>query len=301
MKKFFFLFLALALLTLLFLRTGMKQFARFSNLESVNNADKEYLDEKAKNLKGIDQAKKEKQSLCGNSYFPLIPGASWKYNLLSSGRENTQEVFITKGENEKYVINTKFDSSDWTSQSEIYCSPVGIILDNLSFFLAPQKIGIVTTPINSQGIFIPQSFGKTTTWNFYLASKNEVVKIKEGENIKEEYLEEASGTFSLGNQEEIETPLGKLSALRLDSVWKIVKIPLSSKNEERENTLSLKGVETKEELDNFINQNRQNSTETVFNLTLWVVDQTGIIKSIYKEKNGNSITLELRSFQIPAL
>jgi hypothetical protein len=291
MRKNFFLFLALIAFLVFFIGVGYKKFNSSQEsirVDSVDSIDQKYLDRKASKLK---EESKIKPNFCGNSYFPIIPGANWKYDLSFNEAKDILEITAPELKNEIQFLNIKLQSTSQTSQAKFFCSSEGITTDNLTF-LSASSLNSSETIVDIEiqkvdGFFLPKNLNKTTSWNFELetihritASENDDVT---NQNLNQDYTEKINITFNSAGEEGIDTSLGTIKTHRIDSWWIIEKKFLVE-----ENAVAGDAGNNKAQI-------------TMATCTFWVGDQTGIVKSTYQEKSKQPVVLELRSFQIPAI
>ena len=292
MRKNFFLFLALIAFLVFFIGVGYKKFNSSQesiHVDSVDSIDQKYLDRKASKLK---EESKIKPNFCGNSYFPIIPGANWKYDLSSNKTKDILEMTAPELKNEIQFLNIKLQSTSQTSQAKFFCSSEGITADNLAFLSAssltsPETItNIEIEKVN--GFFLPKNLNKTTSWNFELETTHRITVSENdnnvtNQNLNQDYTEKINITFNSAGEEEIDTSLGRIKTHRIDSWWIIEKKFLVG-----ESAVAGDAGNNKAQI-------------TMATCTFWLADQTGIIKSTYQEKSKQPVVLELRSFQIPAI
>ncbi|MEA3273232.1 MAG: hypothetical protein U9Q72_01400 [Patescibacteria group bacterium] len=292
MKKNFFLFLALIVFLTFLIGVGYKKFNAPQKTTPIDSTDQKYLDQKASELK---RTIKIKQSFCENPYFPIIPGANWKYNLVSDKVTAILEINAPALKDETQPINIRLRSTNQTAQTKLFCSPEGIIANSLTFLSAsslyPPEATVDIEIQEVAGFFLPKNLDKTTAWNFELTTIHRLItneNISADQAFKQDYQEKINITFNSVGEEKLDTLLGKIKTHRIDSWWIIEKNLLPKEEAEEENR----------DINNIANNNIEITMATC---TFWVADQTGIVKSTYQEKAHQPIVLELRSFQIPAI
>ncbi len=284
MKKNFLLFLALAtFLAFSFKVVHRKLSEPKEQSQSKDPAEQAYLNKKAEELKEKVQTK---QNFCENFYFPIVSGANWKYDFYSGDTEEILEITVPESETESKIVNIYSTETGDSFQSKIFCSSEGITADSLFFLNLPSEMPATIEIKNSLGFFLPKDLEKTTSWNFELETTQKAKTAMEDEENEENITPQQTTatlekkikiSFNAVGEEEIETSFGKIKTHRIDSWW------LIEENLSRE-----------EAVDEEIKVSRATCS-------FWLAEQTGIVKSVYEEKNKKIATWELRSFQIPAI
>jgi hypothetical protein len=277
MKKNILLFLALFAFLAFSLKIVHRKLAEIKEPASIDPTEQIYLSKKALELK---ERIATKQNFCENTYLPIIPGASWKYDFSFGDTKHSLEIDIPVSEDDSRKINIYYPEEDKSFQSKMFCSSEGITVDNLFFLALPEKMPEKIEIKSSNGFFIPKNLDKITSWNFEL----ETLLLEEKTNPESQITEEDSDEEKLLNkkikiffdtlgEEDLETPFGKIKTRHIESWW-IIEEDFPENNEKLKVTTAT--------------------------CNFWLADQTGIIKSIYEEKSSPPLILELRSFQIPA-
>lgn len=277
MKKILFLifvFLVLLTGTIAAVLYGEKFFIIFRKPPQPNEA---LLAQKAEQLKREHQQTTPKQRFCENGFLPFVPGANWSYSVISGEQRDSLKLSIAEPDGEINYLDGELSSDPWIFRHKIICSPEGIVMEYFNFANPFQKIHTYTTPQKTEGIFLKSlpDPNEISFWKLVTTNKNETID-QEKQIINNRYTEESDISFQTVGMEEVDIPLGTFNALHVHSSWIV------------------KGTEIKAEEENGPEEKRKAIWD------FWLVDQVGIVRSIYQEDGATQVILELRGFQIPA-
>ena len=288
------------LVLLLFASVAVALLIRYTNI--VDTGFNQYIDDGIAGVKKIwqekpldptlDQAEKEKlrQALekqnepatffCGSVFFPIVPGANWRYQVANGEKPDIVNVGIPAPKNNVFFLDSRLASEGkWTLRTLATCREGKIRLTDWNFWEAPARSHTVTTPCQENTFYfsLPRDsdFAVGNVWTEKGCLKHEILDDIYNETV-EEITEEVEARWKYVGQEKVQVPAGSFDAEKMEMSF-------------------TRNQKTDEEAKNI---------EAAFKL--WIAPGVGAVKIVYQEYNVNGkpsgkkpVVEELIGYQIP--
>ncbi|MBD3300297.1 MAG: hypothetical protein GF347_03015 [Candidatus Moranbacteria bacterium] len=278
--------------------------------------DLDYVKSKAEEMKKLEEIEtSDYPSFCKNQYFPMVNGALWEYDVYYNYDVNRNETvkFLVPWRDNNEAASFEYLWRDQILKTyNLICDQRGILIKDLFFLFGTMKYLNDSKVLNTEGIFMPANLSKSPGWEMY--SRTYFIP-KDFQISNSLYLENEEIQFQNMGEEEIELFFGRIWArkLKLKIIRKTadyelnaaIKQELLTSNPDFSSTnsdliLTDRLTELVEALVNDKNSAKLREDEILY-CDLWFSQKIGLIKSICEDSERNSILLELKRYQIPAL
>ncbi len=239
---------------------------------ALSNLEKENLQE------SLSGAVKPPEFFCKSTYFPLLSGAKWNYEVTSGDDKDSITFGIPAPENGINFFDSILQSKkDWTVRSLFVCKDNKIEMTDLNFLMTASKSGLLGEPCTkgAYDFFLPTDQMLDSTYSFEENGCLNYKKIGE-ENQDSTIKENIFSKWKIAGNEEVSVPAGKFTTKKIEINFTL----------RQEFSGGAKTTESK--------------------TTLWVAQGVGIVKilSETQEAGTNPVKTtitkeELSSFQIP--